>query len=164
MIDWQRKVDYLLQSQSKYQMFSPAQHPAQQQVITILLKRNNVPKTRFPNNVEWVDPLFPENIICQKGKNCSSKIISRTHFSNSMNCTMKKLFLLTYLSKLHAFCTPTHFQKKLTAFYFSVWTCSLYLDVFPVFGGVSPWMCFDKCVAKLHIYRKQIKRVWRCYI
>ena len=30
----------------------------------------------------WVDPSFPENIICQKGINCSSKIISQTHFSN----------------------------------------------------------------------------------
>ena len=30
-----------------------------------------------------------------------------------------------------------HFQKKLTPFYFSVWMCFQYLEVFPVFGGVD---------------------------
>ena len=94
--------------------------------------------TAIPSNI---NPLFPKNIICCKGKNCSSNIFSRTHFSNFRNCTMKKLFLLTYLLNLHAFYTPTHFQKKLTLFYliflvFCDWRCDCYFLI----------NYFDECV------------------
>ena len=90
-------------------------------------------------------------------KLCSSKIISQTHFLNSRKCTMKKLFLETYLSNLHAFCTPSLFQKKLTPFHFSVWTCFQCLEV-----------CLHECILtnvsqRVHIYRKPIERVSRCY-
>ena len=96
-------------------MFSPAQHPAQQQVITILLKRNNVPKTRFPNNVEWVDPLFPENIIWQK-------LFIKNYFSNTFlkfyELYHEEIISLNSFVKIACILHPYTFPEKANRFLF----------------------------------------------
>ena len=91
-----------------------------------------------------VEGLFPENIIPRK--------VPCKHWSKS------------FLEFLHAFCTPTHSQKKLTPF-LCVSTNVLQLEHI----NRIRCMCFDQCVATgTHSSKfpslEVFFLIWRCFL